>query len=147
MTLFIKTPGRSYEISDIYIIALTFLVIFYITKVVKQVIEKNENNNNKKIKTYNPHGDSTKIKLSDDNELAFTILSCINDNEQYLAKSPKMKKLIFSLIKKKLKNESYLELILKLRFLALKLISEDQTLIIKIGNVDKGKRLAIVDNK
>jgi hypothetical protein len=135
MTLLVKMPGRSYEISDAYVMALTFIIIFAVTKIVKQVIEKKINKHNKKIEMHNPRGGSTEIKFSDDNELAFTILSCIADNEKYLVKSPNIKKFIFSLVKKKLKNESLVLTPNMIRFLALKLISEDQTLIVKIGNV------------
>ena len=134
MTLFVSMPGRRYEISDAYVMALTFIIIFSVTKIVKEVMKKRVNA--KEIKIQNPRGGGdTEIQLSDDNELAFTILSCIADNEQYLVKSTKIKKLIFSLVKAKIKNESLVLTPNMIRFLALKLISEDQTLIVKIGNV------------
>jgi hypothetical protein len=82
-----------------------------------------------------PRGGTNELKLSDDNELSFAILSCIADNEQYLVKNTKIKNLIFSLVKEKLKNESLVLTPNMIRVLALKLINEDQTLIVKIGNV------------
>ena len=71
----------------------------------------------------------------DDTELGLTILSCISDNENYLVKNPKLKKLIFSLVKEKLRNESLVLTPNMIRFLALKMINEDQSLIVKIGNM------------
>ena len=62
-------------------------------------------------------------------------MSCIKDNEQYLVKDPKIRNFIFNLAKKKLKKESLVLTPNMIRFLALKLISEHQTLMIKIGNV------------
>jgi hypothetical protein len=116
--------------------ALTFIIIFSVTKVVMHVKDKQKTTSTKtETKINNPRGGSTEIKLSDDNELAFTILSCIADNEKYLVTSTKLKKLIFSLVKEKLTNESLVLTPNMIRFLALKLISEDQTLIVKIGNM------------
>jgi hypothetical protein len=137
MTLFIKTQRQSFEISDAYVMALTFILFFGVTKIIKQVIEKkiNNNNNNKEIKIHNPRGGSAQIQLSDDNELALIILSCIQDNQQYLVTNPEIKQFIFSLVTKKLKNESLTITPNMIRFLALKLITKDQTLLVKIGNV------------
>jgi hypothetical protein len=116
--------------------SLTFIIIFGVTKIVKQVIEKNKkSNNNTQIKMRNPCGGSTELKLSDDNELSLTILSCISNNEQYLVKITKIKQLIFSLVKTKFEKESLVITPNMFRFLALKLIRQDQTLIVKIGNV------------
>jgi hypothetical protein len=136
MTLFITGPRRSYEISDVYVVALTFITAFGVTKITKQFIEKNKKNkNSKKIKMRNPRGGSQELKLSDDNELAATIISCIADNEKYVVKSPKMKKLIFKLLKKNLETESLVMTPNLLRLLAFKLMSDDQTLMVKIGNI------------
>lgn len=35
MTLFITTPRRRYEISDAYVMALTFLIIYGVTSITK----------------------------------------------------------------------------------------------------------------
>ena len=40
MTLFLSMPGRSYQISDFYVMALTFVILFSVTKIVKEVIQK-----------------------------------------------------------------------------------------------------------
>jgi len=50
-------------------------------------------------------------------------------------KSTKIKELIFSLVKEKIKNESSVINLNLIRFLALKLRNEDQTMIVKIGNI------------
>jgi hypothetical protein len=42
MTLFIKTPRRQYEISDFYVMALTFCIFFSVTKIIKSVVEKQQ---------------------------------------------------------------------------------------------------------
>lgn len=40
MIVIITLAKRQYEISDAYIVRLTFIIIFWVTKIVKQVIEK-----------------------------------------------------------------------------------------------------------
>mgnify|MGYP000597631303 CR=1 FL=1 len=103
--IIISMPRRSYEISNACLIAVTFIIMFSITKIVMQVREKYQHKNSKKeIKIHNPRGGSNEIKFSDDNELSFAILSCIGNNENYLVKSAQIKKLIFSLVKEKLKT-------------------------------------------
>ena len=79
MTLFIKTPKRIFEIIDVYIMALTFLISFGVTKIFKGVIEKQKLRNSKNVKMSNPTGGSTNIEFefSDDTEMAHTILACI----------------------------------------------------------------------
>lgn len=66
--------------------------------------------------------------------MALTILSCIADNEQYLVKNPRIRELIFKLVKEKIKNQALVITPNMFRFLALKLIAEDQSLIIKVEN-------------
>jgi hypothetical protein len=67
--------------------------------------------------------------------LAGLILSCIADNEAYLVKDEKIIKVIFSLVKMKIKDESLVLTPNMIRFLALKLLNNDSSLITKIGNV------------
>ena len=40
MTLFVTTPNRRYEISDAYIILLSFLIFYAVGIIVKGVVEK-----------------------------------------------------------------------------------------------------------
>ena len=135
MTLFIKTPKRLLEINDLYVMVLSFLIFFAVGKIVKGVIEKLERKNAKNINMPNPRGGIIGLEFSDDTELAFTILSCIADNERYLVKDPEIIKVVFALVKSKIKNESLVLTPNMMRFLALKLINNDQTLIVKIGNI------------
>lgn len=134
MTLFIQTPKGTLAISDPYIMALTFLIFFAVGKIFKAVIEKQEQNNTKNINVSNPRGGNFGLEFSDNTELAHTILACIANNERYLVKNPELTKIVFALVKAKIKKESLVLTPNMLRFLALKLINNDQTLIVKIGN-------------
>lgn len=132
MTLFIKMPRREFEISDLYVIALSFGLFFAVGKVVKKVIEKQNQYTN--IQMPNPIGGGIEFQVSDDHGLGLTILSCIADNEGYLVKSPKVIKLIFGLVKETITDDLVITPNM-MRFLALNLIKNDQSLIAKIGNV------------
>ena len=139
MTLFIQTPKRILEISDAYVMALSFLIFFAVGKIFKAVIEKliekQKRKNVGNVNMANPRGGNIALEFSDDTELAHTILTCIADNERYLVKDPEIIKMVFNLVMAKIKNESLVLTPNMLRFLALKLINNDQTLIVKIGNV------------
>lgn len=50
-------------------------------------------------------------------------------------KDPKIIQIVFNLVKAKIKNESLILTPNLMRFLALKLINNDQTLIVKLGNI------------
>ena len=133
MTLFITTHKRTLEISDAYIMALTFMISFGVGKIFKAVIEKQKRKNPNTINLVNPGGGA--LEFSDDAELGHTILTCITDNERYLVKDPKIINIVFALVKAKIKKESLVITPNMMRFLALKLIKYDQPLIIKIGNI------------
>lgn len=137
MTLFVTFSRRRYEISDLYLIALTFYIFFMIGKIVREVIEKQKQKreNSKYINMPNPKGGSLGIELSDNNELALTILSCIADNENYLVKNKELIKIVFGLVHEKIKNEYLVFTPNIMRFLALKLINNNQSVIVKIGNI------------
>ena len=138
MTLFITTPSRRYEIADAYVMALTFIIVYWVTTITKQAIEKqmsSKKKKNKTIKLPDPRGGGKEIKVSDDTELGFIILSCIADNESYIVKSQKIREVIFRLGKRKIEKDSLVITPNMIRFLALKLINEDQSLIVKIGNI------------
>lgn len=127
MTLFVTAPRRSYEISEIYIMRLCFLISYAVVPIVKAVFEKQNRKNPKNMP--NPRVGSIGLKFADDNELNLIILSYICDNENYLVKDPLIKELIFSLVKATLQNESLVLTPNMIRFLALKLINNDQTLL------------------
>jgi hypothetical protein len=137
MTLFIRTPKRVLEINDAYIMALSFLIFVAVGKIVKAVVEKQKRRNTKNVNMANPRGGNLNLGLefSDDTELAHSILACIADNERYLVKDPEITKIVFALVKAKIKKESLVLTPNMVRFLALKLINNDQTLIVKIGNI------------
>lgn len=139
MTLFINTPNRKLEISEIYIMELTFLIFFAVTKifksVVKKQIEKQKRNNPKNVNIVNPRGGTLGIGISDDTKLAYTILSCIANNQRYLTKDPKAIRIIFALTKSKIKKESLITSPDMMRFLALTLINKNQTLVVKVANI------------
>lgn len=82
MTLFIKIPKRILEISDAYIMALSFLRFFTVGKIFKSVVEKQKRNNTKDINLANPRGGNLGFEFSDDTEIAHAILACIAYNEQ-----------------------------------------------------------------
>jgi len=124
-----------WEISDAYVMALSFLIFFAVGKIVKAVVERQKRKNNKSLNMTNPRGGNVGLEFSDDTELAYTILTCIADNERYLVKDPEIIEMVFNLVKAKIKNESLVLTPNMLRFLALKLINNDQTLIVKIGNI------------
>lgn len=117
--------------------ALSFCLSFAIGKIIKAVLEKQKQKreNSKYIKIPNPSGGSLGLEFYDDNELAFTILSCIADNESYLVKNKEVIKIIFSLVHEKIKNESLVLTPNMMRVLALGLIKNDQSIIVKIGNL------------
>jgi len=83
----------------------------------------------------NPRGGSIGLEFPDDTELAYTILTCIANNERYLVKNPEIIKLFFGLVKAKIKNESLVLIPNMMRFFALRLVNNDQTLIVQIGNI------------
>ena len=134
MTLFIRMPRREYIISDFYVMALSFCIFFAVGKIVKSVLEKQHHQNSKNIQIPNPKGGAIGLEVSDDTKLAWTILSSIADNERYLVKDPEVKKVIFGLVKEKLKNQSLVLTPNMMRFLALQLLNNNQSLIAKIGN-------------
>ena len=62
MTLFVYTRNRQYEISDVYVTILTFIITLWVTKIIKQIIQ-NQNSKNKKVQVYNPKGGGYKTNL------------------------------------------------------------------------------------
>lgn len=134
MTLFITSPNRRFEISDLYVMIFTCLLFFYVTRVVTGAIKKLAKRK-KELKLSNIRGGGNSLQLSDDDELALTILSCIADEKAYIVLNPKIKELVFTLVKEKIKNQSLVITPNLMRFLALRLLNRDQTLLVKIGNV------------
>ena len=84
--------------------ALSFLIFYPVGIIAKLVIKKQEQKNATNIS--NPKSVSIVLEIVDDMELGLTILSCISDNERYLVKDPKVIRLVFALVKAKIKDES-----------------------------------------
>jgi hypothetical protein len=82
-----------------------------------------------------PRGGGLEVQFSEEAELGRTILSCLADNQNYLVKNPKIKELIFSLVKENIKKESLVITQNMVRFLALQLIKKDKILILKVANI------------
>jgi len=138
MTLFISRKNVTYEVSEVYVMAFTFLLSYAVCRIAKAVIAKQINKKNKKKKLTilrNPKGGAQGLELSDNSELALAILSCISDNERYLVKDPIIREIIFNLVKAKIKNESLILTLNMMRFLALRFINNDQTIIVKVRNL------------
>lgn len=67
--------------------------------------------------------------------MASAILTCISDNRRYLVNDPDIIKLIFALVKAKIKQESIVLTPNLIRFLAWRLINDDKTLVLKMGKM------------
>lgn len=138
MTLFIKMTKRTFEISDLYVMALSFVLFYTVTSVVRRIIEKQRQKNRSYTRIPNPRAGATGgegIMLTDESELALSILSCISNDYSYVVKDPTIKKVIFGLVKEKLQNESLVITPNLVRYLATRLIKNDRTLITQLGNI------------
>ena len=87
-------------------------------------------------------GDDFNIDLVDETEIAFTILTCINDQYSYLIHDKQVARLIFKLIRAKMSTESLVLSPNLMRFIALKLI-RPQEAIWKVG----AKTLILTENR
>ncbi|QXE46097.1 hypothetical protein IV203_000075 (plastid) [Nitzschia inconspicua] len=134
MTLFVNYKTRSYEINDLYLMAITFIVTFYVTSVCKKILT---NYLSKKspgdVEIKNPRGGAIP-SLTDDNELGMAILTCISDNGIYHVKDKNLRRIVFELAKEKLTNESLIITPNLIRFVGLRLINPNQTTVVTIGN-------------
>jgi len=145
MSLFIVRQNRggdvwSWEVSEAYVMALTFLVFFAVGKifraVIKNQIKKNKNRNKKNIEIVNARGGGgSLLEFNNNEELAEMILVCIEDNKSYLVNDPDIIKLIFALVKAKIKKESIVLTPNLIRYLAWRLVNDDKTLFLKIRNI------------
>lgn len=137
MTLFLKTERRLLEISDLYVMAFAFAIFFFVGSIFRRILEEKMTSGPVCNATGvpNPRGGTLKFQFSDETKLANTILTCIADDQRYRIKNPELAKIIFTLVKAKIQNESLVLTPNMLRFLALKLVNNDQSLILKLGNM------------
>lgn len=134
MTLFIRTENRLLQISDAYVMALAFVISFIFVKVLKKinakVLKKDDAKRKKGRSAKLPHNRGGSLNLNvdyiDDAELGNIILSCIADGNSYLVIDENIKNLIFNLVKAKVKNESLILTPNFLRYLAVRLINQNQ---------------------
>lgn len=126
MTLFIKLPPIfnrkiSYEISDIYIMAITFIITYYATKLLQDAYVRIKNKRDlRKQRTkmlinsnvlagglneelYEAIVDATPVN---DNELFSAVLECIRDKEAYRVLSERLKRIIFTKVGAIIREES-----------------------------------------
>lgn len=155
MTLFIKTLNRLLIINDAYVMALAFIVSYTTVQVIKRLAAK-RSSKDKGTKVYNVRGgsfdigtsdDSLDIKISNENKLEQTILTCIEDGKNYVVTDPTLKRLIFNLVREKITNKSLIFTSNMIRLVALKLINNKQHSLVKIRtaiiSTDNTQRMGI----
>ena len=149
MVFYVKTPKRELVIDEIYLMFLAFFIAYFVTEITKKVIKRiklKRNNKKESITIYNPQGGDLddmvekfsrfKFQMTDERELAYTILTCIADDHRYILKDEYLTKVIFSLVQTIVKDQSIILSPNMLRFLALQLLrNNDNNLQIKVGNI------------
>ena len=150
MVFYVKTPKRELWINEIYLMLSAFLISYLVTEIVKKVVIKRrkskQNKQKNNIKIPNPRGGGMddmldkfsrfKFQVTDDKELAYTILACIADAHRYILKDEYLTKVIFSLVQAIVKDQSIILSPNMLRFLALHLLrNKDNNLQITFGNI------------
>ena len=126
MTLFVKLPRIfnkkiSYEISDIYVMAVTFIITYYATKLLQDAYVRIKNKRdlrkqrskmliNSNIiagglneELYEVIVDATPVN---DNELFNAVLECIRDKEIYRVLNERLKRIIFTKVGAIIREES-----------------------------------------
>lgn len=97
--------GNRFEISDLYIMILGFLTDFLVCEVIKRLTKRLTEQQKPSIEIANPRGGFS-FEVSDEHQLSDIILECIADDTKYLILNEDMKKVLFELVKAKIKNES-----------------------------------------
>jgi len=128
MTLFVNY--RTYEISDFYIMIITFYVTNVWRKIVTEYLSKQSE---EIVKIKDPRGGGIP-KLIEDSELGMAILTCSSDEWTYFVKNLPLRKIIFELAKEKIKTDSLVITRNLIRFVVLKLINRNQTPLVRLGN-------------
>lgn len=126
----------SYEISDVYVMAFTFIVSFYITKLTKDVIRERLSKNSSKNTSmiFNPRGRLDQSDLfTNDNEIVEAILYCVRDDYNYRVLNPRIVSLVFRMSGQKLKGELVSVTPQWIRILA-KVSYHKPSIITKVGN-------------
>jgi hypothetical protein len=147
MVLYVKLPTIfnreiSYQISDVYVMAATFIIVFYSTKLTKDVICKKLLQQQKTSKDlskntsiiFNPRGGRDQSSLfSNDNEIVEAILYCVRDDHNYRVLDPRIVSLVFRMSGQKLKGQLVTVTPQVIRLLA-KVSYRNPSIITKVGN-------------
>lgn len=139
MTLFIRTSDtRVFEIDDLYVMVVFFLLSYSLTKITKsaiiKLIEKQQlkkkGRNSRLTRVGNVKGgallDLLDVRTLDEQTLGLIILSCIADHESYIVKDKRIIKIIFVVLKEQLTDKTLVLSPNMIRFLALQLISKNK---------------------
>lgn len=138
MTWYVKRisdpEGTYYIISDVYLMALTALITYYVAKAVKRMYLKRQQHNelNKQI----PRGGKLfDIGLNEDTELSYLIETCVKDDNIYLVNNPKIKEIIYTLAKLKLRNGFLVITPNLIRFIASVKLKKSENTWIQVGKL------------
>jgi hypothetical protein len=101
--------------------AITFIICFYVTRIVKRAIEKTKYN-------------TKQTRLRGGDTASEIILSYIEDDKVYRVKDPKLAGLIFEIAKAKFKDESLIISQNLTRYFVGKIANENTGLILKVKN-------------
>ena len=134
MTLFVETKNRQYEINELYLMATVFIITYVITRIVKKAII-NYYEKKKTVNVPNPTGGDLFDPAAYDSDLANSILTVISNDKSYVVKNPTIRKMIFELAALKISNASLVLTPNMIRFLALKLLKNDKSLVVKVGSM------------
>ena len=103
MSLFITRKNTTYEIHDVYVMALSFSLGILVVQIAKEVLKKLEKRKKDKIVIPNPRGGYHELSISlegvtinaepSNSELGSIILTCIADNTNYVVLNEKIKAL------------------------------------------------------
>lgn len=155
MTIFIKLPRMfnkqiSYEISDVYTMAVTFLVTYYATKLLQDAyvhIKNKRNLRKQRLKMlanpniqagglneqlYEAIVDSTPVN---DNELFNAVLECIRDNQTYNVLNERLKKIVFAKVGALIRHESIRMTPNLFRVIAKVEYNRNPSILLKAGNL------------
>ena len=120
MPIIVIIKNRSYIISDIFVMTMSYLIGVSIYATCLKIRRKQIDKMGKDKKVNSLRGGGSKLELSSDDELSMLILHCIEDNENYLVLNPKIKQFIFKIVRKEIKNELVAITSNMIQFLALR---------------------------
>jgi hypothetical protein len=135
MPIIVIIKNRSYIISDIFVMTMSYLIGVSICATCLKIRRKQIDKMGKDKKVNSLRGGGSKLELSSDDELSMLILHCIEDNENYLVLNPKIKQFIFKIVRKEIKNELVAITSNMIQFLALRTLAEEKSMVAQIRNI------------